>query len=218
MNTHTTHQSLAHRLANHHGTLHEPIMNVPPRKHPHPDSDEMSYPNPAAILVGAYVSFIYRGSVITNAVEGLTARDISRPVATGAALVASTLAFALVHLPGAVLTDANVGLVVVKTGLLGGLFGLAYLRTNELALPMGLHLGVNYALVNIFGIGAPETPGVPSLLAVEHTAAGLWNASRGIPLFVATIAGYVIVLLWTRRRNHDRTAQQRNHLIHSRSD
>jgi hypothetical protein len=133
-------------------------------------------------------------------------------------LVASTLAFALIHLPGAVLADANVGLVFVKSGLLGGLFGVTYLRTEDLALPMGLRLGVNYALMNIFGIGAADTPGVPSLLTVEHTATGLWGPSRGIPLFVAVLAGYVIVLLWTHWRNRDRTAQQHNHLTHSRSN
>jgi hypothetical protein len=172
----------------------------------------------AFVGVAFYEEFIYRGAFITNAVEGLTARNSSRPVATGSALVASTLAFALIHLPGAVLADANVGLVFVKSGLLGGLFGVAYLRTKELALPMGLHLGVNYALMNIFGIGAADTPGVPSLLTVEHTATGLWSPSRGIPLFVAILAGYVIVLLWTHRRNRDRTAQEHNHLTHSRSD
>ena len=172
----------------------------------------------AFVGVAFYEEFLYRGSFITNAVEGLTARDISRSIATGVALVASTIAFALIHLPGAIVADANVGLVVVKTGLLGGLFGVAYLRTEELALPMGLHLGVNYALMNIFGIGAAETPGVPSLLTVEHTATGLWSASRGIPLFVAILAGYVTVLLWTRWRNRDRSAQQRNYITHSRSD
>jgi hypothetical protein len=172
----------------------------------------------AFVGVAFYEEFIYRGAFITNAVEGLTARNISRPVATGSALFTSTLAFALIHLPGAVLADANVGLVFVKSGLLGGLFGVTYLRTEELALPMGLHLGVNYALMNIFGIGAADTPGVPSLLTVEHTATGLWSPSRGIPLFVAILAGYVIVLLWTHWRNRDRTAQQHNHLTHSRSD
>jgi hypothetical protein len=172
----------------------------------------------AFVGVAFYEEFIYRGAFITNAVEGLTARNISRPVATGGALIASTLAFALIHLPGAVLADANVGLVLVKSGLLGGLFGVAYLRTEELALPMGLHLGVNYALMNIFGIGAAGTPGVPSLLTVEHTATGLWSPSRGIPLFVAILAGYVIVLLWTHWRNRDRTARQHDHLTHSRSD
>jgi hypothetical protein len=172
----------------------------------------------AFVGVAFYEEFIYRGAFITNAVEGLTARNISRPVATGGALIASTLAFALIHLPGAVLADANVGLVFVKSGLLGGLFGVAYLRTEELALPMGLHLGVNYALMNIFGIGAAGTPGVPSLLTVEHTATGLWSPSRGIPLFVAILAGYVIVLLWTHWRNRDRTARQHDHLTHSRSD
>lgn len=172
----------------------------------------------AFVGVAFYEEFIYRGSFITNAVDGLTARDISRPVATSVALVASTLVFALIHLPGAILADANVGLVFVKVGLLGGLLGFAYLYTDELALPMGLHLGVNYGLMNISGIGATKAPGVPSLLTVELTATGLWSASRGIPLFVAILAGYVIVLSWTRWRNRDRSAKQRNQYTHSRSD
>lgn len=172
----------------------------------------------AFVGVAFYEEYIYRGSFITNAVEGLSACGVTRPVALLVALLANTLAFALIHVPGAIAADANVALVVVKTGLLGGLFGVAYLLTDELAFPMGLHLGVSYALMNVFGIGAAGTPGVPSLVTVEHIATGLWSPARGIPLLVAILTGYVLVVAWTRWRDHDRTAQQQTHLIHSRSD
>ncbi|GAA0515259.1 hypothetical protein SAMN04488066_10319 [Halorubrum aquaticum] len=168
--------------------------------------------------VAFYEEFIYRGSFITNTVKGLTARGVTRPVATAVALLASTAAFALIHLPGAIIADANVVLVAVKTGLLGGLFGVAYLRTGELALPMGLHLGVNYALMHVFGIGAAETPGIPTLLTVEHTATGLWSPGRGLPLFAAILIGYGLVIAWTRWRHDTSTAQQRTPLTHTRSD
>lgn len=172
----------------------------------------------AFIGLAFYEEFIYRGSFITNTVEGLTTRSITRPVATAAAWLASTAAFTLIHLPGAIVADANLALVAAKTGLLGGLFGVAYLRTDELALPMGLHLGVNYALMNVFGIGAAETPGIPTLLTVEPTATGLWSPDRGIPLLVAILAGYALVITWTRWRHDARTVQQHPPFTHSRSD
>jgi hypothetical protein len=90
--------------------------------------------------------------------------------------------------------------VAAKTALLGGLFGVAYLLTGQLALPMGLHLGVNYALLNVFGIGSEALAGVPSVLAVESTATGLWSPSRGLPILIATLAGYVLVIAWIRVR------------------
>lgn len=161
----------------------------------------------AFVGVAFYEEFIYRGSFITNAVEGLVARDVNRGVATTVALVASTLAFALIHVPSAIVADASLVLVVMKTGLFGGLFGVAYLYTDELAFPMGLHLGVNYALMNVFGIGAHGTPGVPTLLTVNHTATGLWSPTRGVPLFVSILVGYCLVIAWTRCRNTYRTEQ-----------
>jgi len=164
----------------------------------------------AFLGVAFYEEFIYRGSFVTNAVEGLTARGVTPSVATAVALLASTLTFAFVHLPGAIATDASVALVALKTGLLGGLFGVAYLRTGELALPMGLHLGVNYALMNVFGIGSAETPGVPTAVTVEHTATGLWSPARGVPVLVAILAGYVLVFGWGRWRQHDSTTTRSN--------
>ncbi len=172
----------------------------------------------AFVGVAFYEEFIYRGSFITNGVEGLVARDVTRGVATTVALIGSTLAFALIHVPSAIVADASLALVVVKTGLLGGLFGVAYIRTDELAFPMGLHLGVNYALMNVFGIGAHGTPGVPTLLTVEHTATGAWSPARGVPLLVSILVGYCFVIAWTRWRSSYRTTRSEKTTSPSTSD
>jgi membrane protease YdiL (CAAX protease family) len=161
----------------------------------------------AFVGVSFYEEFIYRGSFMGNTSEWLAAKDVSPPARATLALVASSFAFAVIHLPGAVLADANLILVGAKTGLLGGLFGLGYLATDELALPMGLHLGVNYALMNVFGIGAEGFTSIPSLLVVESTATGLWSPVRGLPLFAATLVGYAIVAGWLQCRSHEHTAQ-----------
>ncbi|WP_276259664.1 CPBP family intramembrane glutamic endopeptidase [Haloglomus litoreum] len=161
----------------------------------------------AFVGVALYEEFIYRGAFVTNTIEGLSERGVNPRVAAAGALLASTLAFAAIHLPGALAAGANPGLVVAKTGLLGGLLGVAYLRTGELALPMGLHLGVNYSLLNVFGIGTEGLAGVPSLLAVEVTATGLWSPARGLPLFGSIATGYVLLFGWLRWRQADGPAR-----------
>lgn len=150
----------------------------------------------AFVGVAFYEELIYRGIFITNAIEGLTARGYSRPVASAVALLGSTVAFSLVHVPSALVAGANPGLVAAKTLAFGGLLGLAYVLTGELALPMGIHLGVNVAQMNLFGIGSSTIPGIPVVLGVEHAGTGLWNPSHGLPMIAATIVGALLVAGW----------------------
>jgi hypothetical protein len=160
------------------------------------------------VCVGFYEEFLYRGLFVTNAIEGLSERGVSATTATVVALLASTGTFAAIHLPSALAQGASVALVAAKAGLLGGLLGVAYLLTDELALPTGLHLGVNYAQMNLFGIAAAGVEGIPTVLSVERTAGGLRDPAHGIPLFAATLLGYGLVILWVARRR-DRLTLQR---------
>ena len=154
----------------------------------------------AFVGVTFYEEFLFRGLFITNAVEGLSERGHSRLVATAVALLASTAGFALIHLPSALAQGADVALVAAQTGLLGGLLGTAYVLTDQLALPMGLHLGVNYAMMNVFGIGAAGYEGIPTVLAVEVSATGPWSPTHGLPILLATLVGFVPVIAWAYRR------------------
>ncbi|TKX52200.1 CPBP family intramembrane metalloprotease, partial [Halorubrum sp. SS7] len=79
------------------------------------------------------------------AVEGLRGRWISDRGAVIAGVVASSLIFTVFHLPGSI---SAFGFRMI----LGLLLGAAYVWTNSLALPIGLHFMTNFALNNIYGL------------------------------------------------------------------
>jgi membrane protease YdiL (CAAX protease family) len=110
---------------------------------------------PFAAAFGAYTSqwaftafweeLVFRGLILTSAVEGLRSRWLSDRGAVVAGVVASSLIFTLGHFPG---TLETFGFRLA----LGLLLGAAYVWTDSLALPIGLHFLVNFALNNIYGL------------------------------------------------------------------
>lgn len=157
--------------------------------------------------VAFYEETVFRGLFVTNAAEGLAERGLSRRAAVAAAVVASTAAFSAVHLPSALAADASAGLVAAKTVAFGGLLGAAYVLTGELALPMGLHFGVNVTQTNLLGIGSSAMDGVPVVLGVESAAAGAWNPGHGVPMLAATVAAAAAVAAWSYVRRGGRSAR-----------
>jgi membrane protease YdiL (CAAX protease family) len=110
---------------------------------------------PFAAAFGAYTiqwaftafweELVFRGLILTSAVEGLRSRWLSDRGAVVAGVVASSLIFSLGHFPG---TLEQFGFRVA----LGLLLGAAYVWTDSLALPVGLHFLVNFALNNVYGL------------------------------------------------------------------
>ena len=88
---------------------------------------------------------VFRGIILTSAVEGFRSRWLSDRGAVVAGVVASSLIFSLGHFPG---TLEKFGFRVA----LGLLLGAAYVWTDSLALPIGLHFLVNFAMNNIYGL------------------------------------------------------------------
>lgn len=97
----------------------------------------------------AFVAFweelVFRGLVLTSAVEGLRSQWLSDRGAVVAGVVVSSLIFSLGHFPG---TPEKFGFRVA----LGLLFGAAYVWTDSLALPIGLHFLTNFAISNVYGL------------------------------------------------------------------
>lgn len=117
-------------------------------------------PAAVAIAVGStVVSFfiialgedlLFRGVLIREFVVGFTSRGVSRPVATVGAVVASALLFGSLHLNAGAAGLSTA--VVVLQAVVGGLyFGLAYVLTDSLALPVGIHLSTNLWTTVVFG-------------------------------------------------------------------
>jgi len=97
----------------------------------------------AFVIVGLWEDFLFRGVLIRELVVGFTSHKVSSPAATGSAVVVSALVFGAPHLnAGAAGLSAS---VVVVQAVIGGLyFGLAYVLTDSLALPVGIHFSTNF--------------------------------------------------------------------------
>jgi membrane protease YdiL (CAAX protease family) len=144
----------------------------------------------------AFVAFweelVYRGLILTSAVEGLRSRWLSDRNAVVAGVVASSLIFSLGHFPG---TLEKFGFRV----MLGLLLGAAYVWTDSLALPIGIHFLINFAINNIYGLAnfgeAAEV--LPMLIRPTFTGpaqfVGVYGAVNGAAVLcvAALTVGYV---------------------------
>jgi membrane protease YdiL (CAAX protease family) len=144
----------------------------------------------------AFVAFweelVYRGLILTSAVEGLRSRWLSDRGAAVAGVVASSLIFSLGHFPG---TLEKFGFRV----LLGLLLGAAYVWTDSLALPIGIHFLINFSINNIYGLAnvgeAAEV--LPMLIRPTFTGpsqfVGVYGAVNGAAVLcvAALTVGYV---------------------------
>jgi membrane protease YdiL (CAAX protease family) len=97
------------------------------------------------VLVAFWEELINRGLILTSAVEGLRNRWLSDRGAVVAGVVASALIFSITHFPNSLAAFGS-------RLLLGVILGAAYVWTDSLALPMGLHFLINFATNNIYGL------------------------------------------------------------------
>jgi membrane protease YdiL (CAAX protease family) len=104
----------------------------------------------AFFIIALWEDLLFRGVLIREFVVGLASRGVSRVGATGSAVVVSTLLFGALHEnAGAVgLSTAVVVLQAVGGGLY---FGLDYVLTDGLALPIGIHFSTNLWTTIVFG-------------------------------------------------------------------
>lgn len=103
---------------------------------------------------------VFRGYILTNAIEGADLQWLSPPVTITSAWGLSALLFAFSHS----ISSVEQGLHFLGAGLL---LGLAYLLTGQLALPIGIHTGFNFAAGYVF-----STVQDPSVVVVPLTVQG----------------------------------------------
>lgn len=146
---------------------------------------------------------LFRGLLVTNASEGLAARGVSPRTALLGALLLSSLLFGVAHVPFSRFPGGTspVGMLAVWT-LMGGLLGLAYVVSGDLAFPIGLHLTANYAITNVF-FGSDPTgfPAPPTIVRTEIIAPETWHPLGGLPMIGVILAGYALTLGWFFHRD-----------------
>lgn len=128
-------------------------------------------------LAGFAVSYeeaLCRGYLIRNLAEGAHKPGRGSQGATVIALGVSALLFSLMHVGNPGMT----ALGFLHLLLLGGVLGWVYLATGSLAMPIGLHLGWNFALGNIFGFPVSGVATDVSIIALTETGHPLWTGGE----------------------------------------
>lgn len=110
---------------------------------------------------------VFRGYVLTNAIEGLNLRELSQTWTVAIALCLSALLFVGVHVSPTLVS----GLHFLSAGFL---LGIAYLLSGQLGLPVGIHAGFNFVSAYVFPTGAD-----PSVAVISFTISGsAWLAGQ----------------------------------------
>lgn len=117
--------------------------------------------------IGFWEELVFRGILVRNGVDGLVARGFSRPAAAVGMIVAGGILFGLPHafVPAQGASSTFAALQAVASVVY---FTTAYVLTESLALPIGLHFSMNYATVAVF---TSAESGAPALIRVDRTLA-----------------------------------------------
>jgi membrane protease YdiL (CAAX protease family) len=151
--------------------------------------------------VAGWEELVFRGYLVKNVAEGLSGVLGTRWGAAVAVLVPAAF-FGWLHASNA---DATL-LSVVNIAIFGILFGVAYVLTGELALPLGLHLAWDFT--QGFGFGrSPDPSALGTFLLVEEGDAGArpWTGwpsgfEGGLVATAMLALAFVLILAWVRYR------------------
>ncbi|MFN8486198.1 MAG: CPBP family intramembrane glutamic endopeptidase [Caldilineaceae bacterium] len=158
----------------------------------------------AFMLVGVQEELFARGYLIKNLAEGLHCSCISARGALFIAYLLTSLFFGFLHAnhQNALLTSS------LNLTVFGLFLGLAFILTHELAIPIGVHIGWNFAQGYIFGFPVSGANAELSLLATRQTGPAVWTGGAfgpegGLIGFIAILLGMLLLygwVRWTRRQ------------------
>ena len=155
---------------------------------------------PAMGLVFAYIAFaaaweefILRGALLTNLAEGANGL-VSRRMATGLAVILSTLVFAFLH-GGKITHVSQYGYYLIA----GLVLSVVYVLTGELALSIGFHVFYNFTQSAIFGLGHSQR--TPELIAVDIVGPSRWIGEEGLVFVGFAVLGGLLLVAYIRWRD-----------------
>jgi len=143
----------------------------------------------AFVAVGFYEELLFRGYYLQNLKDGIN---------PATAVLASSAAFGLAHLG-----NLNASLTSTLGIFAAGLFlAFAWLRTQSLWLPIGIHIGWNFLQGPVFGF---EVSGIPTPSLVRHVVngpelitGGAFGPEAGLLVLPAMALGAGLIWWYTR--------------------
>lgn len=145
------------------------------------------------LLVGWYEELYFRGYLFTNLAEGLNQTW---------ALILSTVLFSASHIANPNSSSASmIGILAAGT-----LLGYAYIRTKNLWLPIGIHIGWNVFEGVVYGF---PVSGLKTAAFVQQTQSGpeiltggSFGPEAGMLQIPALLLGIWLVHLVTKKKTH----------------
>ena len=142
------------------------------------------------LAIGFYEELFSRGYQFQNLEEGL-----NTPLAV---LISSTF-FGVLHLSNPN-SDWTAGVGITISGLF---FAYAYLRTRQLWLPIGLHIGWNFFEGPVFGF---PVSGLETVRTIQHQiegpilfTGGAFGPEAGLVLLPAIVVGTILIFWYTQK-------------------
>ena len=150
-----------------------------------------------AVSIGE--ELLLRGWLLTNLAEGF--RLWGERIAAGLSILGSSLVFGLVHLG-----NPNVSLFAVAITLLAGVwFGLAYVLTGRLGIPIGGHITWNAFIGSFYGLPVSGVEFGLTFVAVDvagpdWATGGGYGPEAGVLGAAALMAGILAIGWWAKRQ------------------
>jgi membrane protease YdiL (CAAX protease family) len=140
-------------------------------------------------IVAWWEELVFRGYILQNMMAGLGLTW---------AIIITCLAFGLIHIMNPDGTVIGGVLIVLITPQLI----YAYLKTGQLWLPVGLHLGWNFFQASVFGFPASGQVS-PSLISQspvgpEWLSGGKFGAEGSVLIIPVTLLSFLVIHFWVR--------------------
>lgn len=152
------------------------------------------------LAVGLYEELVMRGYLLTNVAESL-AGYVGHRAAVAVAVAVSSGLFGLVHA-----SNPNATLASTATISLAGVFlALGYVLTDELAIPVGIHVTWNFAQGTLYGFRVSGVGFGASVVDTRTTGpavftGGSFGPEAGLLGVAAVLVGCACVVAWVKAR------------------
>jgi membrane protease YdiL (CAAX protease family) len=155
-----------------------------------------------SLVISIIEELLARGYQLRNLAEGLNMSAIGPGRAIVASWLISSSLFGLLH----VFNPNATWLSTLYLMLTGGFFGLGFVLTGRLGLPIGLHFAWNFVQGNVYGFPVSGNIfGGATVIAIEQGGPPLWTGGAfgpeaGLVGVAALLLGCVLTLWWVRSR------------------
>lgn len=153
------------------------------------------------LMVGVYEELFARGYLLTNIAEGLV-DYVGERGSVAVAVLVSSATFGLLHASN---PDASIVSILTIT-LAGVMLALGYVLTNDLAIPIGLHITWNLFQGGVYGFPVSGLGIRASLVSTRErgpdiVTGGSFGPEAGLLGVGAILLGCLAIVAWVRWRH-----------------